>query len=67
MKKYRKGGLGSKLLKAAEKYIVEAGGNEMLLHAQLHAVPFYEKHGFSSFGQIEYEESCPHIWMRTNL
>ena len=36
----------------------------VVLLAQLQAVPFYEKLGFHTYGQIEYEEHCPHTWMK---
>ena len=37
---------------------------DIILHAQLQAVPFYEKLGFQAYGEIEYEEHCPHTWMK---
>lgn len=43
------------------------GPGEVILHAQMQAKPFYEKLGFIAYGDIEYEEHCPHIWMRKHL
>lgn len=37
------------------------------LHAQMQAKGFYEKLGFEAYGEIEYEEHCPHIWMNKYL
>lgn len=37
------------------------------LHAQRTAVPFYEKQGYQAYGPVEYEEYCPHVWMRKKL
>ena len=34
------------------------------LHAQLQAKPFYEKLGFVAYGDIDYDEYCPHTWMK---
>ena len=67
MKNFRKGGFGSKLVKAAEAYAKENGGQSIILHSQLHARGFYEKQGFTAFGEIEYEQDCPHIWMEKNI
>lgn len=39
----------------------------VILHAQLQAKVFYEKLGFEAYGDIEYEEHCPHIWMKKYL
>ena len=27
-------------------------------------IRFYEKLGFQAYGEIEYEEHCPHTWMK---
>ncbi|MGN1182161.1 MAG: GNAT family N-acetyltransferase [Faecalibacillus sp.] len=43
-------------------HIIKEG--EIVLHAQLQAKQFYEKLGFYAYGEIEYEEHCPHIWMK---
>ena len=28
---------------------------------------FYEKQGYEPYGPVEYEEYCPHIWMKKKL
>lgn len=66
-KNLRKGGCGSRLVGAAESYAKENGGESIVLHSQLHAQGFYEKQGFTAFGEIEYEQDCPHIWMEKNI
>lgn len=38
-------------------------GEYIMLHAQIQAQQFYEKQGYLSYGGIEYDENCPHIWM----
>lgn len=67
LKPYRGRKLGSLLLEKAEEEIKKAGGERAELHAQVQAVPFYEKQGYSVYGEIGYEEYCPHIWMVKKL
>ena len=66
-KEYRGLGLGAELMKAAEEEILKEGGAAVFLHAQQQARPFYEKQGYSAFGDGDLEEGCPHIWMRKQL
>ncbi len=66
-KDWRGSGNGTKMVEAAKNYIKCAGGKRLILHSQLHAAEFYEKIGFSAYGEVEYEENCPHIWMRAEL
>ena len=63
LKDYRKKGLGLEMLKATCQVIKKLGGKEVWLHSQLQAEGFYKQAGFSSVGEIGYEEYCPHIWM----
>ncbi len=67
LKEYRGRGTGSDVVREALEYVKNSGGQSLMLHSQCHAVPFYEKLGFSSFGDVEYEEDCPHIWMKKIL
>lgn len=64
LKEYRGRGIGSEVVKEALGYVKSAGGNRLMLHSQYSATEFYEKLGFISFGEVEYEEECPHIWMK---
>lgn len=66
-KEYRGQKLGTYVLRAAEEEIRKQGGGRISLHAQEGAAGFYEKQGYDAHGEIEYEESCPHIWMSKNL
>lgn len=59
--------IGSKLVKAAEEYIMKNGGSELKLHAQCRAAGFYEKCGYKKYGEIGLDEGCPHIWMKKIL
>ncbi len=58
---------GSMMLDAAKDYVKSTGGEALILHSQLHAKDFYAKNGFKEYGEIEYEEDCPHIWMKFQI
>lgn len=64
IKEYRGKQLGFTLLKEVEKYVKGNGGKGIVLLAQLRIKDFYKKAGFEEFGEIEYDEDCPHIRMR---
>ena len=62
-KEYRGRDIGTELLKAVERAVKEKGGTRVVLHAQVRAKKFYEKQGYQPYGEIGFEEGCPHIWM----
>ena len=64
---YRNAGIGGALIKEAESEIARMGGEEIIIHAQLHATPFYEFNGYTSFGELEYEQDKPHVSMKKKL
>ncbi len=66
-KAYRKKNYGRDMLCDVEKYIKNAGGEKIILHAQLSSRGFYEKQGFTAGGTIDYEQDCPHVWMSKEL
>ena len=45
----------------------QAGFTEAVLHAQTHAIPFYEKQGFMVSGPQFMEAGIPHRVMRFSL
>lgn len=63
----RKTGLGSALIAEGERVAAEHGADEMHLHAQCRAMPFYEKNGYTAYGEIVPEEGVDHQWMRKRL
>lgn len=67
MKAYRGKGIGAEMIKIAESFIRERGGASVSLHSQLQARKFYERCGYTEYGDIGYEETCPHIWMKKAL
>lgn len=64
LKEYRGNGIGSQVVKAALDFVKDSGGKCLMLHSQCRAAVFYEKFGFVSFGEVELDEGCPHIWMK---
>lgn len=67
LKEYRGQNIGTKVLKAAEEAIKDEKGSKICPHAQLQAKDFYGKQGYLQYGDIDYEEFCPHIWMCKKL
>lgn len=67
IKEYRGKNIGAALLKAAENEIKNSGGKRISLHAQCAAQKFYQKQGYSSYGETDLDENCPHIWMRKEI
>lgn len=67
LKKYRGKSLGREMLEKVEEIVKEKGGKAIILHAQYHAKPFYERCGFTQQGEIDYEQNKPHAWMRKGL
>lgn len=66
-KEHRGKGYGGMIVKKAIEYIKELNGKSLILHSQMQAKEFYEKLGFAEYGEIEYEEGCPHIWMKLKI
>ena len=64
VREYRGKKLGSVILNEAEKYVRQMSGKLIVLHAQQRVADFYKKAGFKEFGEVEYEEGCPHIKMK---
>jgi predicted GNAT family N-acyltransferase len=57
-------GIGSQLLLALMAVAQERGDEAVVLHAQLHARQFYERHGFTVEGDMFMEAGIPHVMMR---
>lgn len=67
LKEYRGKGHGIGILKALENKALELGGSEVHLGAQCRAKDFYINLGYQEYGDIYYDEYCPHIHMKKNL
>ena len=60
-------GVGNRLLRLLLGEAARRGMLEVFLHAQVHAVPFYEKAGFQAQGGVFDEAGIPHLRMRRSL
>jgi predicted GNAT family N-acyltransferase len=60
-------GVGSALLMALMSEARQRGHSHAVLSAQMHAVPFYRKHGYSTEGEAYDDAGIPHIDMRCAL
>ena len=66
-KGWRRKRIGERLVIALIPLARERGVTELVLHAQLHAVPFYERQGFQAEGSPFEEAGIPHISMRRSV
>ena len=64
---FRRMGLGTAIIRSAEEYVKEQGGNSLHLHAQCRITDFYESIGYDQYGNEEDDQGCPHIWMMKTL
>lgn len=60
-------GIGSMLLKALIAHAQRRGDQAVVLHAQIHALPFYLRHEFEREGDEFMEAGIPHVLMRRKL
>jgi predicted GNAT family N-acyltransferase len=63
LREYRGTGLGAEVVNRLADKAFAKGANEVHLHAQVHARGFYEKLGFTAYGDIYEEAGIPHISM----
>ncbi|MDH3646006.1 MAG: GNAT family N-acetyltransferase [Gammaproteobacteria bacterium] len=64
---WRKHGLGAAILAELFNAAIETGMKTVYLHAQTHALDFYERHGFVAEGPEFDEAGIPHRLMRRSL
>ena len=60
-------GIGKQVLIALLEHALQEGHQELVLHAQTHAVRFYEQQGFVVEGEEFIEADMPHRLMRKRL
>jgi predicted GNAT family N-acyltransferase len=60
-------GVGGEILERLVLRAHERGDREIVLSAQVHAIPFYARHGFAAFGPVYEEAGIPHRDMRRQL
>lgn len=66
-KEYRGMQLGRRLLEETEKQVIEFGGKQLSLSAQVRVRSFYEKLGFVAHGDTYMDEFCEHVHMVKDL
>ena len=67
LKAWRGRGIGGEMLEALMQKARERGDREIVLSAQVHAVPFYRAHGFVEEGAEYLEAGIAHRDMRRQL
>lgn len=67
LSQYRGQGIGRALMKRIETHARDSGALEIVLHAQSHAVPFYEKLGYRVQGTPFWDAGIPHLKMSKKL
>ena len=63
-KEYRRCGVASKLLCKVEEYVKNTSIENLVLHAQVNAIPLYESLGYTEEGSRFYEANIEHVVMR---
>lgn len=63
----RGSGLGIGLVHAIEARAAQRGLRVVVLGAQTHAVGFYERLGYTAYGEVFDDAGLPHRWMRRVL
>lgn len=64
---WRKRGVGGVVLEALVAEAAARGMREVALNAQVHAEPFYRRHGFAAEGEVFMEAGIAHRTMRRQL
>ncbi len=59
--------IGGKLLKFVLLTAKQQKQKNVYLHAQVSAIPFYKKHGFTACGDVFYEANIPHREMSKKI
>ncbi len=67
LKEHRGRGVGLELMRHTERYARASGYTEMVLEAQCHAIPFYEKLGYVAEGPVFLDANIEHRVMRRSL
>jgi len=67
LKDCRGQGIGSAILAALLELARRHEYSRVFLHAQVEAIPFYEKHGFSVTGELFIDAGIPHLSMERSV
>jgi predicted GNAT family N-acyltransferase len=63
----QKSGIGTRLVRFSEEVAKRRGFREMVLHARETAIPFYERLGYTCYGEAFVEVTVPHRNMKRAL
>ena len=64
---YRGHGIGRRVMDELERMALAQGAKTLQLGAQCRAKGFYERLGYTPFGETYYEEYCEHIHMQKTV
>ena len=67
LSEYRRMGVGRELLQALEDVALARHDDHLFLHAQIQALPFYEKQGYQCQGEPFEEAGIAHLMMIKTL
>jgi hypothetical protein len=67
LKQFRGQGLGAEAVRALVKEAENRGMNRVYLGSQTHAIGFYEKLGFSTYGEPYVEANIEHVHMERSI
>ena len=67
LSEYQRKGIGGALIRAAEEFIKQEGGKQVLIEAREYAIPFYSRHGYEVTGNRYFKITLPHFNMVKNL
>ena len=63
LRAHRQSGIGSVMLQHLTDLAFLLGVRSLTLAGQLHAIPFYERHGFVARGEVFLDAGIEHRWM----
>jgi predicted GNAT family N-acyltransferase len=67
LEEFRGQGLGAEAVRALVREAKSRGMNRVYLGAQMHAIGFYEKLGFSAYGKPYVEANIEHVHMERSF
>lgn len=67
VRQWRQQGIGSAVLQALLEHALDQQLQQVFLHAQINAIPFYIKHGFEVCSEEFLDAGIPHRTMRKQL
>ncbi len=66
-REFRKCGVGRFMMQGIEQWMIDQGIKNLILESQDHAIPFYEKCGYTAYGDFFMDAGIPHKSMNKKL